>query len=170
MSIKRGAHASELHTYMSCTRDTGRRPEVCFVPGYDSRPVSGSPACLAPRATIVTGQHHQPLRGNETRHALVQTDVGDYGKFKFNTVFVIGRYADQIRSSLQHSGCGQSRRTSRYRAQLATGEVRDMVSELYTGYGSTRCIGERRTTNDESDRVDRGQIQDLPVTVGGFRT
>lgn len=83
---------------------------------------------LAPRATIVTGQHHQPLRGNETRHALVQADVGDYGKFKFNTVFVIGRYADQIRSSLQHSGCGQSRRMSRYRAQ----EVRDMVSEPQT--------------------------------------
>lgn len=67
-------------------------------------------------------------------------------------MFVIGRYADQIRSSLQHSGCGQSRRTSRYRAQLATGEVRDMVSEPQTYVGIYRLWQypvHRRTTNDE---------------------
>lgn len=94
-------------------------------------------------------------------HMHQQTDVGDYGKFKCNPVFVIGRYADQIRSSL-HTAL---RRMSRYslRAQLATGrglrvstpatgaQGRGFRSSedigIYTG--STRCIAERRTTNDE---------------------
>lgn len=41
-----------------------------------------------------------------------QTDVGDYGKFKCNPVFVIGRYADQIEARLGVVTTAQSGGTS----------------------------------------------------------